>query len=353
MKWTHVNVQYRWRILLLDKTIRSVAVVGAGVCGLSVAAKLASAGVDVHVFEKSRGMGGRLAVKRVEGLGSFDIGAQFMTADSQEFQDLLRQKTAVGLAAPWTSSMVFLSEDGSIPAHSRSRWVGVPGMNEWVKDLFPREKITFGRTVSQLERQGGQWTLDVEAERSFDALVLTIPTTQALTLISRSISLPEPMREALMRDEMEPCWCVYAAFESRVELPYDAAFVRNAQSPFSWIARDSSKPGRNHSQEKWVLHASSSWTRAHFDKPAPEVERLLLQAFGGLCEAGLPPTVHVGSHRWRYASPKLFESRGSSWDPSMALGVAGDWAHGGRVEGAYLAGIHLAQSILNERKILV
>jgi renalase len=346
-------VYYRWRILLLDKTIKSVAVVGAGVCGLAAAAKLASAGLDVHVFEKSRGIGGRLAVKRVEGHGSFDIGAQFMTAETQEFRDLLQQKAAMGLAAPWSSKMVFLSENGSLPAHSRPRWVGVPGMNAWVKDLFPREKITFGQTVSHLERRGGQWILDTESARPFDAVILAIPTTQALSLISPSISLHEPMREALVRDEMEPCWCVYVAFESRVELPYDAAFVRNAQSPFSWIARNSSKPGRNHSPDNWVLHASSSWTRVHFDRPAAEVEQLLLRAFGSLYQAVLPPTLHVGSHRWRYASPKLFESRGSSWDPSMALGFAGDWAHGGRVEGAYLAGIHLAQTILNERKILV
>ncbi len=46
---------------------RRIAVVGAGLAGLGAARALAGAGREVVVFEKSRGLGGRLATRRVEG----------------------------------------------------------------------------------------------------------------------------------------------------------------------------------------------------------------------------------------------------------------------------------------------
>jgi len=57
-------------------TPRRVAVVGAGIAGITAARTLAQAGWHVIVFEKSRGAGGRIATRRTE-WGGFDHGAQF------------------------------------------------------------------------------------------------------------------------------------------------------------------------------------------------------------------------------------------------------------------------------------
>lgn len=53
-----------------------VAVVGAGIAGITAARTLAQAGWQVTVFEKSRGAGGRMATRRTA-FGGFDHGAQF------------------------------------------------------------------------------------------------------------------------------------------------------------------------------------------------------------------------------------------------------------------------------------
>ncbi|HCP22242.1 MAG TPA: FAD-dependent oxidoreductase, partial [Marinobacter hydrocarbonoclasticus] len=59
-------------------SIRSIAVIGSGLAGLTAAILLGDSGHNVRVFEKSRGPGGRLASKRVAN-GSADIGAQYFT----------------------------------------------------------------------------------------------------------------------------------------------------------------------------------------------------------------------------------------------------------------------------------
>lgn len=52
---------------------------GAGMAGLTAAAELQRAGCRGLVLDKGRGVGGRLASRRIGG-ASFDHGAQFITA---------------------------------------------------------------------------------------------------------------------------------------------------------------------------------------------------------------------------------------------------------------------------------
>ncbi|MBC7939825.1 MAG: FAD-dependent oxidoreductase, partial [Chitinophagaceae bacterium] len=60
-----------------------VAVIGAGVAGAACASSLRQAGMNVTLFEKARGVGGRMATRRARWLGAdgqaqdaqFDHGA--------------------------------------------------------------------------------------------------------------------------------------------------------------------------------------------------------------------------------------------------------------------------------------
>ena len=64
-----------------------VLVIGAGMAGLIAAAELQRAGRRVLVLDKGRGVGGRLASRRI-GEASFDHGAQFITARTPRFAAL-------------------------------------------------------------------------------------------------------------------------------------------------------------------------------------------------------------------------------------------------------------------------
>ena len=66
------------------REINSVAIIGAGIAGLSCASALQQAGIRVRVFEKSRGVGGRMSTRRGEGW-ECDHGAQYFTVSDDLF----------------------------------------------------------------------------------------------------------------------------------------------------------------------------------------------------------------------------------------------------------------------------
>ena len=66
----------------------SIAIVGAGFSGIILAQKLKNIG-EVKIFEKARGVGGRMA-SRIKDDFNFDFGAQFFIAKKPEFQEFLK-----------------------------------------------------------------------------------------------------------------------------------------------------------------------------------------------------------------------------------------------------------------------
>ena len=66
-----------------------IAIIGAGIAGLACARNLAQAGVQAVVFDKGRGIGGRVATRRAGNL-RFDHGAPYVVAKGDDFAKCLR-----------------------------------------------------------------------------------------------------------------------------------------------------------------------------------------------------------------------------------------------------------------------
>jgi hypothetical protein len=135
------------------------------------------------------------------------------------------------------------------------------------------------------------------------------------------------------------------AFKNRQNVGFDGAFVNG--SPMSWIARNSSKPGRSDKFDCWVVHGSGDWSREHLEEDAKEIEQKLLKTFietvPGVNKDDL---VYSSAHRWRFAAPQQVLKESYLFDATKSLGVCGDWCGGPRVEGAFLSGYHLADGII-------
>ncbi len=295
----------------------TVLVIGAGLCGLTVAAGLARAGAKVAVLDKSRGLGGRLATRRA-GEWRFDHGAQYIRPKTPEVAALLDRLGA----QDW-------------PAVPGAR-VGVPGMSGLARPLADGLDLRTGQQVAGLARAAGVWiargadgALLARARR----VVLAVPAPQAAALLPH-----DPLGAQAGAVPMDPCWTLMAAFAARPDLP-DAA--RDGDAALGWIARDAGKPGR--AGETWVAQASAAWTRAHLDLPRDAATAALLDLLRARAGGALPGVLHADAHRWLYAQTPRPLGQGCLADPARGLVIAGDWCLGPRAEDA----VHSARAALS------
>lgn len=347
--------------------VAPIAVIGAGIAGLACAELLAQAGQQVHVFDKSRGPAGRMSTKRGEdgvdaqGAGTVwqcDQGAQYFTARDADFHAQVQRWVQGGAAALWPgrigSYSTSHSASGFVPSSTPlARYVGTPRMTAPAHHLMhtlgelsaPATPAQFHlqTTLQGLAAHGGAWKLDtLEAgvlPQSYRAVLLAMPAPQAVALLNPVA----PDGAALAASAtMRGCWAVMLRCSVAVNLPFDGAFID--ADPLSWIARDSSKPGRT-GLETWLLHASAEWSEAHIEDDAAKVCAALLQAFAALGGPD-PGSVQATAHRWRYADSAPALTAGCWWSADARLGACGDWLNGGKVEGAWLSGRALARSAL-------
>lgn len=331
-----------------------VAIIGAGMSGLSAARHLAPH-CDVKIFDKSRGIGGRMSTRYVNSGQhnfEFDHGAQYFTARDKGFQAVLKTAVAAGAAGPWAAKALYSKDGHLISDTGGDRFVGTPRMNSLPKFLSEGLDISLGRRVAKLSRDtasksGDLWTLgfdDAEDESGFSAIILTVPPVQARAL------LPEPFLHAstVAAAKMQACFALMIGLQKETTLKTKWGSLRGGPSPLAWSALNSSKPGRQSEAPCLVIHADGAWSETHQNADKDWVQSEMLNAGSQVWETDLSRAPHIALHRWLYAAPEtmLDVPEGSLFDAALNIAVCGDWCAGGRVEGAWLSGQSAARHVM-------
>lgn len=306
-----------------------VAIVGAGIAGLSCADALRATGHSVALFDKGRGPGGRMSTRRLAtplGTVSIDHGAQYFTARHPAFCTLAAEWAAAGVAARW-------SEAGD------DAFVGVPGMNAVVRQLASGHSVTWAHRITGLVQRPDGWRLIGETGEAgpFDAAILAIPAEQAAAMLSLH---DMAFTRLALHARSQPCWAAMYVFDqSLTGLP---PIVRSSGA-VAWAARNSAKPGRT-GPESWIVQGNPAWSGSMIDCAREEIAEVLLAELTKLAGGPLPPPVATQAHLWRFAL-SAGTGDGAMWNAEMRLGVCGDWLLGPRVECAWLSGRMLADRI--------
>lgn len=316
-------------------SIRRVAIVGSGLAGLTAALRLQEKSVEVTVFEKSRGPGGRLAAKRVPG-GSADVGAQYFTIRDPAFEAFLNRYASSDAYAQWKGRFGYQKTEGQWePFPDEKRFVGTPRMTAISRALSSTVNVVAETRIAKFIKNGERYDLentDGHRHGPFDAVIVTAPPAQTRDLLADSgltslaATLDTPVKH------VQPCWAVAAHYAVPPFKEFDG--MRLNSDVLSWAANNSSKPGRNDDGQWWVLHGHSEWSRANENTPAETVAGKMIRAFHEATGASGRPD-DVVTHRWLYAKSSGSDAPGCFWFSEEHIGLAGDWLSGGRVEGAF------------------
>ena len=314
-----------------------IAIIGAGLAGLTLAQRLAPV-ADLDIFEKSQGLGGRMSTRRATD-HQFDHGAQYFTVQTASFLRFLAPFIASGQVAQWQPRIVALRDGKQSPVvWNAPRYVAVPGMTALCKAMSTGLDVHRGQRVAGLRRMAENWTVMLEdgtEKPGYDWVLSTAPAEQSALLL-------EDLAD-WTTIRMQGCYSLMLGFETDVGLPFDAAVVQN--SPLAWIANNRSKPGRE-AKPSIMCQSDNAWAEDWMEADQSEVRQKLCDAFAELTRVDPGEASYVGLHRWRFAKVRSPATEPFLFDPVTCVGAAGDWCGQGRVETAFSSAEALAEVVL-------
>lgn len=305
---------------------QSIAVIGAGMAGMSCAHELAIAGAEVTVFDKGRSLGGRMATRR-SGDWTFNHGVPSFHASEMHFRI-------------W---MQHLAEKGTA---RRDHWdcqlySGNPHMNELLKPLAQKTGIQQAVEISRIECTNNGWRLSTkegQAFETFDAVLVCIPAPQAQSLIA---SVKEDWASSIETVEYTSCLTMLLGTERFNPALSDRQFVGHHVLDMQ-VRQETGNP----TGEAWVVYATPDWSSRNLNCEREEIALAMMQEFAEANNLPNVDPVFLRGHRWRYARVSHPLGQMCLWDHRIGLGLAGDWCLGDGVEYAFMSGTNLADHVL-------
>jgi renalase len=336
-----------------------IAIVGAGMAGITCARELQSAGRQgIALFEKSRGVGGRLTTRRMFDT-CVDRGTCYISPKGAQFRELFDRLIAANIVDIWTDTTHTLTANGETIADPDiyPRYVAPGGMNQIAKYLATDLDIRFGQRANVIQSEGKLWRLTIDSTEPTEILartvILAIPAPQAVDLLSPLAGiLPVEFLNDLKLIEFYPSIAVAAGYTAAQLAEWEAAYpqvksVNCGDDPIlAWLGVDSSKRHQP-APPAFVLQSTANFA-ANYPNPEdmPAASLAMLEHASDRFLPWFRDFQWQQPHLWRYAFPKspLSDSYLSINSPAP-LFCTGDWCRGRKVEDAYLAGLAVAQAI--------
>ena len=341
-----------------------IAVVGAGITGCLLAKFLTSASldstfIDVNIFEKSRGCGGRASTKQTE-WGQCDLGASIVPAQKVNFIEFMKGLCHQNIVSKWPDKIFCSQQNSNIKkplerfASDKEYYIFNSKMNSACHHWIKNAKLHTNSLISEIRHLGGKgWQLksnDIWQTELFDKVVLTAPWPQSQALIEQS-ELPIHLPDFLQ--SWTSCWSVALKLQPLVTSEVDLVYLKN--QPIQTLVRDSNKPRRpqvltSESADKSEIWVAQLANELSDDLGKPGKEKAISIATSNLCELLDLPTDSVTNtyaHYWLYARPSDGQKPlGILSLKEHGLYVGGDWSFGASIESAYETALALSHSII-------
>jgi renalase len=338
-----------------------VAIIGAGMAGITCAIELQRLGKQVVILEKSRGVGGRMATRRLFETRA-DHGTCYLTPKDPRFQAVLDRAIAAGVVKSWTDTVHIMNGDGNLQVSPAiyPRYIAPLGMNSIAKFMALDLDIRCEQRVVKLAPVGNAWRIEIEGatptELIADTLILTVPAPQSADLLAPCTQI-DPMLTTIMTQirsvEFVPNITVMASYTPEqlndwyAKYPDVYAVSCAEDADLGWLGVDSSKRDQS-APPVFVLQSTAQLAADHAEHPdLKQIAAIkLLDRSAELFS--LPWLAHPQwqqTQLWRYAFAKhpLTVPYLRTEQPAPLI-LTGDWCGGRKVENAFLAGLAVAES---------
>ncbi len=322
-------------------------IIGAGAAGLFAGGALQRAGWQIRIVDKGRGLGGRMATRRID-RAVFDHGVQYVRATNPHFTAGLAPLLDTGSAVVWSDELDQTGQPGfraPSPAYRGTR--GITDLAKaWAADL----PITRGERIEALrvEDGDGRWIVRAESGTTYHArrVLLTMPVPQALDLFDASaLALTDDVRGRLAAIQYDPCFALLVHLDRPSTLKTPGALAFDS-GPLCWIA-DNQVKGIS-TEPALTLLGSAEFSNAQFETPHETIRELLLGSEPAAEALGDAKVLSWQVQRWRYSFVRdPWTDRPYVTLPGLpGLWLAGDGFTGSVVESAALSGLAVAQAML-------
>jgi renalase len=314
-------------MICMNENQTKTLIVGAGLTGLLLAQKL-QPHREVVIYDKARGVGGRMATRRTEH-AKFDHGAQFYSL-KDPIRELHSRWLERGLVRKW-----FTNGEGV------ERFVAKDGMTALAKDLASDLEVVLNERVSTISKDGDQWRAVFESglEVISNTVVMTCPVPQSIEILDRS-GLTSP---AKLADVTYTKAVVILIENSPTPFPFSqAGYLEPATSTLFSIA-DQFEKGISKTGALTVTLSPELSDTIYDDTDANILDRAVAELIK------IAPTFKAGDaqvKKWRYC--QVQNSFGDMFLKLQdGLYLAGDGFGGASLNGAARSATAMTEQLLN------
>ena len=322
----------------------SIAVIGSGLSGITVAS-IVKKKFSIDIFEKSRGVGGRMSTRK-EYPFIFDHGAQFFKIKTFDFMNFVSELFTKKIIQPWNFKLAYFNKNNlkkiKVIKKTDNFFVGVPNMDSIVKYLSKNCNVTLNTKIEKIIKKNNKWYLYDQNKKKcgqYDWVILSLPAKQSLDLITKNASF----YGSIEKIKMKSCFSLMVGINESLKLNYDAALIEN--SDIAWLAVNDSKPGRM-KKNSLLVNSSYDYAAKNINPTKEKILKHLINVTSNLIKYELLNTSVTKLHQWKYVEAENSPNENYFIDNNEKIGICGDWFIDSRVEGAFTSAKELSKEIL-------